>query len=488
MTATVTAARRQRGPVAPSPGAARLQPLQMSGVELVGPSMWADWRRRNTDVTIPLGIAALEKAGNLANLARLADDASRPHVGFPFSDTDVYKTLEAIAWAGQSAAPGTLGDFFAHTVALLEKVQAPDGMLNSYIQGNPGLVPYSDLAESHELYTAGHLIQAAVADRRMTGNVALFGVALRVADHLCDTFGAERRSDYDGHPGVETALAELYRESGDRRFLALARQFIDQRGHQHFRHDPRGLSYFQDRKPIRQELQIAGHAVRATYLEAGVVDVAVETDDTHLLESSLIRWHDMVTKKLYLTGGVGSRHKSEAFGDPYELPADRAYCETCAAIGSIHWSWRLLLATGESKYADLIERTIYNGLGAAVALDGRSFFYSNPLQVRADHEASDEEESGRRLPWYRCACCPRTSCGHSPACRTTSQPPLTPAFSCISSPPRRYVPNSHRARARSSSTSQPATQHRGPSSSSSAVRFHDAGCSASAFLHGRTAA
>ena len=120
----------------------------------------------------------------------------------------------------------------------------------------------------------------------------------------------------------------------------------------------------------------------------------------------MTRWHDMVAKKLYLTGGVGSRHKSEAFGDPYELPADRAYCETCAAIGSIHWSWRLLLATGESKYADLIERTIYNGLGAAISIDGRSFFYSNPLQVRADHEASDEEESGRRLPWYRCACCP----------------------------------------------------------------------------------
>ena len=151
---------------------------------------------------------------------------------------------------------------------------------------------------------------------------------------------------------------------------------------------------------------MVGHAVRATYLEAGVVDVAIETDDAQLLESSLIRWHDMVANKLYITGGVGSRHKSEGFGDPFELPADRAYCETCAAVGSIHWSWRLLLATGESKYADLIERTIYNGLAAAVAIDGRTFFYSNPLQVRTDHEASDEEESGRRLPWYRCACCP----------------------------------------------------------------------------------
>jgi len=383
-----------------------LRPLQMSGVELLSPSLWAEWRRRNSDVTIPLGIAALEQAGNLANLTRLIDGESKPHVGFPFSDTDVYKTLEAIAWTGQSAAPGLLGDFFASTVALLEKVQAPNGMLNSYIQRSPLRVPYDDLSESHELYTAGHLIQAAVADRRMTGNTALIGVALRVADHLFETFGDTRRTDYDGHPGVETALVELYRETGDRRFLELARQFVVHRGAQIFRNDPRGLGYFQDRKPIRHERQIVGHAVRATYLEAGVVDVAIETGDARLLESSLLRWHDMVTKKLYLTGGVGSRHKSEAFGDPYELPADRAYCETCAAIGSIHWSWRLLLATGESKYADLIERTVYNGLGAAISIDGRSFFYSNPLQVRADHEASDEEESGRRLPWYRCACCP----------------------------------------------------------------------------------
>ncbi len=141
-------------------------------------------------MTIPLGIAALEQAGNLANLTRLIDATPNAYVGFPFSDTDVYKTLEAIAWAGQSAAPGLLGDFFANTVALLEKVQAPNGMLNSYIQRSPRRVPYDDLAESHELYTAGHLIQAAVADRRMTGNTALFGVALRVADHLCDTFGA----------------------------------------------------------------------------------------------------------------------------------------------------------------------------------------------------------------------------------------------------------------------------------------------------------
>ena len=146
--------------------------------------------------------------------------------------------------------------------------------------------------------------------------------------------------------------------------------------------------------------------MRALYLEAGVVDVAVETDDSELLQTSLTRWNDMVASKLYITGGVGSRHKSEGFGDPYELPPDRAYCETCAAIASIHWNWRLLLATGESRFADLLERTVYNGFAASTGADGTSFFYSNPLQVREEHQASDEEESGRRLPWYACACCP----------------------------------------------------------------------------------
>ncbi len=199
----------------------------------------------------------------------------------------------------------------------------------------------------------------------MTGKRRLLDIAIRFADQLVAEFGSGRRDDYDGHPEVETALVELYRVCGDPAYLALAKQFIDNRGRRIFVGDGRGDAYFQDEQPIRDATSIVGHAVRALYLEAGVVDVAVETGDTELLQTSLTRWDDMVASKLYITGGVGSRHKSEGFGDPYELPPDRAYCETCAAIASIHWNWRLLLATGESRFADLLERTVYNGFAAS---------------------------------------------------------------------------------------------------------------------------
>lgn len=402
-----TAAHRQvDGPVRPSAGVARLTPVAMSSVRVVEAGLWGRWQRRNREITIPYGLAGLETSGNLDNFRRLIGLSEAPFRGFSFNDTDVYKTIEAIAWSSIHTTDPVLDDFVTATSALMSKVQAEDGSLNTYIQGNPSVVPYSELAESHELYTAGHLLQAAIADYRATGQTRLLDIAIRIADQLVETFGGGRRDDYDGHPEVETALVELFRVCGRQAYLQLAAQFVDNRGRRIFHSDRRGDSYFQDREPVRTERSIVGHAVRALYLEAGVVDVAVETGDEQLLESSMVRWRDMVETKLYLTGGVGSRHKSEAFGDPYELPPDRAYCETCAAIASIHWNWRLLLATGDSRYADLLERTLYNGFAASTGLDGVSFFYSNPLQVRANHEASDQEESAQRLPWYACACCP----------------------------------------------------------------------------------
>jgi uncharacterized protein len=394
------------GPVDVATPGLRLRPLPLSGVRLVETGWWGQWQERNRTTTLPYGIAALESAGNIDNFRRVAGGSEQPYRGFVFNDTDVYKTLEAAAWA-LAARPDTALDEYIDSVAeLLSRVQASDGYLNAYVQGTPGALRYSHLAESHELYTAGHLFQAAVADFRTTGKRRLLSIALRLADHLVEEFGAGRRADYDGHPEVETALVELFRACGDRAYLELAAQFIEQRGRRIFGADPRGHGYFQDEVPVRAATSIVGHAVRALYLEAGITDVAIETGDTPLLDSSLVRWQDMVASKLYITGGVGSRHKSEGFGDPYELPPDRAYCETCAAIASIHWNWRLLLATGESRFADLLERTLYNGFAASTGLDGTSFFYSNPLQVRAEHQASDEEESGQRLPWYACACCP----------------------------------------------------------------------------------
>jgi uncharacterized protein len=394
------------GPVGPSADKVRLRPIPLSAVRLGPDGWWGQWQTRNREISLPYGIATLERAGNLDNFRRILGRSDAAYRGFVFNDTDLYKTLEAVAWTLAQFPDPQLRAYVDIAAELIGQAQDADGYVNTYVQGTPGLRRYSNLLESHELYSAGHLIQAGVADFRATGEHRLLDVAQRFADLLVAEFGAGARGDFDGHAEVETALVELYRVTGNVDYLRLAAQLIDSRGRGVFGEHRLGLAYFQDETPVREAKSIVGHSVRALYLEAGVVDVAVETSDDELLQSSLIRWQDMVSTKLYITGGVGSRHKSEGFGDPYELPPDRAYCETCAAVASIHWNWRLLLATGESRFADLLERTLYNGFGASTGLDGTSFFYSNPLHVREDHAAGDEEESGHRLPWYACACCP----------------------------------------------------------------------------------
>jgi uncharacterized protein len=289
---------------------------------------------------------------------------------------------------------------------LLEAAQQPDGYLDSYIQVS-GEPRYGRLSSSHEMYCAGHLIQAAVAMARSApgGDLSdrLMTVARKLAGHLVDTFAGRERG-LDGHPLIETALAELYRQTGHRPYLDLAAQFVGQRGHGLAGDSGRGRRYLQDRLPVREAVTLEGHAVRALYLEAGAADVAAETSDAGLLASSLTRWQDMTAAKTALTGGNGSRHSGEAFGDHYELPPDRGYNETCAAIASFHWSWRLLLATGQARYADLMERVLYNAFGASVATGGQRFFYVNPLQRRAGHAEGDDP--GRRHEWFSCACCP----------------------------------------------------------------------------------
>jgi DUF1680 family protein len=317
-------------------------------------------------------------------------------------DSDIYKVLEAIGWElGRSPDEG-LSSFLGETTALLEKAQQPDGYLNSYIQVT-GRPRYSFLASSHELYCAGHLIQAGLACQRGAGDPALLAVARRFADHLVDHF-LDKQAGIDGHPIVESALAELYRETGHAPYLRLASQFIEQRGHGLIGDSGFGSRYLQDHEPVRDTVTEVGHVVRALYLDTGVADVAAETGDAALLASSLTRWADMVAAKTYLTGGNGSRHEGESFGDRFELPPDRAYNETCAAIASFQWAWRLLLATGDAVHADLMERILYNGFAASTATDGIRFFYVNPLERRADH--FEKDDPGRRREWFNCACCP----------------------------------------------------------------------------------
>jgi len=375
--------------------------VEEPGVRLTG-ALLRDWQRRSHEASLPLALRQMEAAGNLGNLRLAVAGASEGYRGPVFMDSDLYKTLEAIGWELAHDPSPELAEFAADAVALLEKAQQPDGYLNSYIQVS-GSPRYARLSSSHEMYCAGHLIQAAVAHARTQGQLPLLGVARRFADQLVGHF-AGREEGIDGHPIIETALVELYRETGHGPYLSLASQFVEQRGRGLIGDSGFGSRYLQDHMPVRESTEIVGHAVRALYLEAGVVDVAVETGDDELLASSVTRWEDMVSAKTTLTGAVGSRHDGESFGDRFELPPDRAYNETCASIAGIQWSWRLLLATGESKYADHIERLIYNGLGGAISAGGQRFFYVNPLQRREGHYERDDP--GRRREWFSCACCP----------------------------------------------------------------------------------
>jgi DUF1680 family protein len=396
------------GPAVPSPAAAvALRPLGRDSVTITS-GLLHQWQERNRTTSLPLALRQLEAAGNLANLRLAIGTASGDYKGPLFMDSDLYKTLEAIAWEVARVPSQPLTSFAAQATELLEAAQQPDGYLNSYVQVT-GKPRYANLAYSHELYCAGHLIQAGVAAQRVlrpargSGGSALFDVARRFADHLVKEF-LGTHDGLDGHPIVETALVELYRETGHDGYLRLAGQFVGQRGHGLIGDTGFGSRYLQDHLPVREANQVSGHAVRALYLEAGVVDLATETDDTELLAGSAVRWDDMVSAKTCLTGSVGSRHSGESFGDRFELPPDRAYNETCASIASFQWSWRLLLATGHGKYADLMERVLYNGFAAAIATEGDRFFYVNPLQRREGHVEGDEP--ARRRRWYSCACCP----------------------------------------------------------------------------------
>jgi uncharacterized protein len=390
------------GPAVPTAQAqVRHRPLGLRDVELTGGPL-ARWQQINRDASIPLGLKQLDEAGNLDNL-RLAAGASETEFRGPrFSDSDLYKQLEAVAWETGRVRHDELLAFISQSAELLLAAQREDGYLNSYYQVVEPAKRYAELEYSHEMYCAGHLAQAAVASARVGGDERLLAVTRRFADHLVQVFLRDGNPGIDGHPEIETALVELYRLTGERSYLDLAKQLVDERGKGKIR--GRGTRYVQDHLPVREADTHVGHAVRALYLEAGIVDVYLETGDTSLLESSVRRWEDMVAAKTYLTGGVGSRHAQEAFGDRYELPPDRAYTETCAAIASIHWNWRLLLATGHGRYADLIERTLYNGFAASTSSDGTRFFYVNPLQRRHDHFEGDDP--GRRREWFSCACCP----------------------------------------------------------------------------------
>lgn len=399
-----------------------LSPLRPAFVARIEGGFWAERRQVNARISLAEGPTRLEQAGNLANFraaaALRADDVDTPPSkgfsgDFQFQDSDVYKWLEAACWQLADTHDERLAAEVEALVELIAAAQREDGYLQTYYQLGGG-IPWTELGWGHELYCAGHLIQAAVAHHRATGSDRLLDVARRLADHIASVFGPGKQVDtVCGHPGVETALVELHRTTEEKRYLNLARYFLERRGHGslssgadrgHDR-DP-GPEYWQDHTPVRAADEVTGHAVRQLYLLAGAADLAAETSDTELRTALERLWRDMVTTKTYLTGAVGSRHDWEAFGDAHELPADRAYAETCAAIASVHFSWRMALLTGEARYSDLVERTLFNGFLAGAGLDGATWLYVNPLHLRARPHERPGDQTAHRTPWFRCACCP----------------------------------------------------------------------------------
>ena len=400
--------RAHAGPVAPRATERLVQrPLPASAVRLDPAGHLGRWQRLNADATLPHSIGMLEDSGALPNLRRVTGEHAGPFVGYQFADSDVYKVLEAIGWEIGRTGTNAFDGFLDRTLDLLERAQDADGYLNSFVQVDRPAERWADLRWAHELYCAGHLVQAAVALHRGAGRADYLALGRRCADLVVATFGPGGRAGYCGHPEVETALVELYRETGHEPYLATARRMVDERGQDLalLGPDRLGAHYFQDHAPVRESLEATGHAVRQLYLDAGVTDVFTEQGDDALLAAMRAQWDSAHHQKMYVTGAMGSRHFDESFGDAYELPPDRAYAETCAAIADVQWSYRMLLADGGSRYADAIERALLNAVAASVSADGRSFFYSNPLHLREGHR-EEENAPSRRTPWYSCACCP----------------------------------------------------------------------------------
>lgn len=391
---------------------ARQHPTDGAEVELTG-GFWGERAATIQGRTIPAGFERLRDVGTLHNFELAATSAREGYRAlgvmfdgpFPFLDSDVYKWLEGAGWALGRAPDPAIREMADAAIALVERAQRPDGYLNTFVQVlRPG-AEYQDLQWGHELYCLGHLIQASIAWHRALGDDRLLLVAERAVAGVWRALGPRGREGIDGHPEIEMALVELFRATGDRRHLELAATFIDRRGAGLLGDGRFGRAYWQDHLPVREAPTAVGHAVRQAYLDAGAVDVAVELGDQALLDAVHRRWRSMVATKTYLTGAIGSRHKDESFGDPFELPPDRAYAETCAAIASVMLAWRLQLATGDPACADVIERTMLNGVLSGLSLDGTSFFYVNPLQRRTDRAWADPADGGRQA-WYPCACCP----------------------------------------------------------------------------------
>lgn len=389
---------------------------------------WSRYQELITNEVIPYQWRAMNdqipdapKSHAIKNLQIAGGSETGEFHGFIFQDSDVYKWLEAVAYSLMTHPDSELEQLADIVVEIIAKAQHPDGYINSYFTIAKPEARWTNLRDWHELYCAGHFFEAAAAYYQAVGNTQVLDTARKFVDYLLEVFGSnpEQIPGYPGHEEIELALVKLYQVTDDERYLQLSKFFIEERGRQpHFfdfeseqrDEKPAGdYRYWQAHLPVRKQTTAEGHAVRAVYLYTAVADIAYYTRDQELIETCFEVWQNVVRRRMYITGGIGASAHGESFSFDYDLPNDRAYSETCAAIGLIFWAQRMLKLIQNSEFADVMELALYNSALSGISLDGRRFFYVNPLEVwpEACHNRADQRHvKVTRQPWFGCACCP----------------------------------------------------------------------------------
>ena len=384
-----------------------IAPVPFSEVR-IDDGFWSPRLERHKAVTLPVCIDQIEnQTGRIRNFENAARKEGG-HSGIFFDDSDVYKALEGMAYSLQNYPDPALEAKCDEWIDKFAAAQQEDGYINTYYTLTGLEKRWTDM-DRHEMYCAGHLIEAAVAYYHATGTRKLLDVGIRMADHMMDVFGPGKRDWVPGHEEIELALVKLYRVTGEEKYLHFADWLLGERGHGYGSYgDGRSWNprYYQDDVPVREMTDIAGHAVRAMYLFCGMADVASFTGDKGYRDALDRLWDDVVLRNMYVTGGIGQSSDNEGFTRDYSLPNLEAYCETCASVGMVLWNWRMNRFTGDARYADVMERSLYNGALAGISLSGDRFFYVNPLESRGNHH---------RQAWFGCACCPSQICRFLPS-------------------------------------------------------------------------
>ena len=375
-----------------------ITPVDFSHVKITD-GFWAPRLHNHATTTLAVCIDQIEnRTGRIRNFENAAKGEGE-HSGIFFDDSDVYKALEGIAYTLANHPDPELEHKADEWLDKFAAAQQPDGYINTFYTLT-GLDRRWSNMDKHEMYCAGHMTEAAVAYCQATGKRKLLDVSIRMADHMMTIFGPGKRHWVPGHEEIELALVKLYTATGEEKYLDFANWLLEERGHGHGSKGGEGNwnpLYYQDDKPVRAMSDIAGHAVRAMYLYCGMADVAAFRRDTGYIDAMHRLWDDVALRNMYITGGIGSSYHNEGFTEDYDLPNYEAYCETCASVGMVYWNWRMNQFTGDSKYIDVLERSMYNGALAGISLAGDLFFYVNPLASKGNHH---------RQAWYGCACCP----------------------------------------------------------------------------------